>query len=118
MRQTQRPPRKPVSGRRPGARGPAAAGPDGEFTGVHYVALGVTNPTKWDPLTSTETCRDILDGSEKPSADVQPDDPGPRRDLANLVFGGYVSHHCAGYTDTFTNPGAGLLFDAHPVVNN
>lgn len=29
--------------------------PFGEFTGFHYVALGVTNPTKWHPPTPTET---------------------------------------------------------------
>jgi hypothetical protein len=43
--------------------------PFGEFSGLHYVALGFTNPMKWNPVTRSETYRDILCGSEKPEVD-------------------------------------------------
>ncbi len=43
--------------------------PFGEVPGVHYVALEVTKPMKWHPVTCSETQRDILDGSKKPEVD-------------------------------------------------
>jgi hypothetical protein len=40
--------------------------PFGEFTGFQYIALGVTNPTKWHPVTRPGTKRDLHYGSEEP----------------------------------------------------